>query len=77
MLHKLFSQAHPCTNSSIIGSGSVVYKGIAPNAFLAHHMLSDCWIIYSGASADMTGNVKLFRSYSLYTTSASVKIANI
>lgn len=76
MLCKLWSQAIPTSNSSIIGAGRVAQKGNSPIALLWNHASSNFWIIDSGASEHMTGNLWILQSYSPCITSSSVRIAH-
>lgn len=64
MLLKLFSQARPNNNSSVIGTGNDVDKSIVPSAFPSQPVLSKFWIVDLGASAHKTENLGWFNSHS-------------
>ncbi|KAK3022402.1 hypothetical protein RJ639_047376 [Escallonia herrerae] len=62
LLQNMFNQAQ--INPPVIGSGTIAQKGIFPSALNSKVEKSNPWVIDTGASDHMTGDISLFSSYS-------------
>ncbi|KAK3015974.1 hypothetical protein RJ639_007262 [Escallonia herrerae] len=74
LLQNMFNQAQ--INPPVIGSGTIAQKGIFPSAFNSKVEKSNPWVIDTGASDHMTGDISLFSSYSTCSNNYKVRIAD-
>ena len=72
LLQKLISQQP----QSIIASGSLAHSGNQLTALNAKQVPSECWIIDSGASDHMTGDVSVFTTYTPCHNHLNIRIAD-
>lgn len=75
ILQKLIGQTNTSFDPSLISSGNMAHQGTISLALLSH-VNSTPWIVDSGASDHMTGNLNLFQSFTPCTDSHAVRIAN-
>ncbi|KAL3520220.1 hypothetical protein ACH5RR_018369 [Cinchona calisaya] len=72
ILQKMFSQQNPIQNT--IGIGSVAKKGNHSSALTVNSL--KLWIVDSGASDHMTGDVSLFHKYTPTQENSTIKTAD-
>ncbi|KAI9162379.1 hypothetical protein LWI28_026726 [Acer negundo] len=73
LLQKLFTQS---SSQVVIGTGSLAQKGNFLKALNVKREQYNPWIIDSGASDHMTGDAKIFKTYSTCHGNLSVRIAD-
>jgi len=61
-LKSMFEKTQP-NQSSTIASGSIAHKGTFLHAFVTKKDLSTIWVIDSGASDHMTGQISLLSNF--------------
>ena len=75
MLQQLFTQSHLFNKPAMVGSSNIAQKGSTPFAMITNQISAD-WIVDSGASDHMSGNLNLFHSYRPCHTPLSIRIAD-
>ncbi|KAK3031945.1 hypothetical protein RJ639_036229 [Escallonia herrerae] len=74
LLQNMFNQAQ--INPPVIRLGTIAQKGIFPSALNSKVEKSNPWVIDTGASDHMTGDISLFSSYSACSNNYKVRIAD-
>ena len=74
-LQKMFQQTLQSTGTTI-GTASVAHKGIFSHALIVRQENHTTWIVDSGASDHITGNLMVFHEYTPCHNNSSVQIAD-